>query len=64
MTDRLADGSADGAARPSSDVAFTPAVKAFQEVRGSRQHYVDKKEGARLLVAGPLSHIGVVPRAS
>lgn len=43
--------------RPSSDVAFTPAVKAFQEKRGSREHYakMEAKGGFRTAVTPDLA---------
>jgi predicted pyridoxine 5'-phosphate oxidase superfamily flavin-nucleotide-binding protein len=50
----MADGTID---RPSSDVAFTPAVKALQERRGSRGHYakVEAKGGFRTTVTPDLA---------
>jgi predicted pyridoxine 5'-phosphate oxidase superfamily flavin-nucleotide-binding protein len=43
--------------RPSSDVAFTPAVKAVQAKRGSREHYakVEQKGGWRTTVTPDLA---------
>jgi predicted pyridoxine 5'-phosphate oxidase superfamily flavin-nucleotide-binding protein len=43
--------------RPSSDVAFTPAVKAVQEKRGSRAHYarMEAKGGFRTTVTPDLA---------
>jgi uncharacterized protein len=43
--------------RPSSDVAFTPAVKAIQEKRGSRGHYakMEAKGGWRATVTPDLA---------
>jgi predicted pyridoxine 5'-phosphate oxidase superfamily flavin-nucleotide-binding protein len=43
--------------RPSSDVAFTPAVKAFQERRGSRRAYLKMEErgGWRTTVTADLA---------
>lgn len=34
-----------GGARPSSDVAFTPTVKAIQQAKGSRRAYARQEEG-------------------
>jgi uncharacterized protein len=47
----------DGLPRPSSDVAFTPAVKAAQASRGSRQHYarMEAKGGFRTAVTPDLA---------
>jgi predicted pyridoxine 5'-phosphate oxidase superfamily flavin-nucleotide-binding protein len=47
----------DGLPRPSSDVAFTPAVKAAQASRGSRQHYasMEAKGGFRTTVTPDLA---------
>jgi hypothetical protein len=43
--------------RPSSDVAFSPAVKAAQEKRGSREHYakVEEKGGFRTAITEDLA---------
>jgi len=43
--------------RPSSDVAFTPAVKAVQERRGSRQHFaaMEAKGGWRTTITPDLA---------
>jgi uncharacterized protein len=48
---------ADGRQRPSSDVAFSPAVKAVQGRRGSREHYarVEAKGGFRTTVTPDLA---------
>jgi predicted pyridoxine 5'-phosphate oxidase superfamily flavin-nucleotide-binding protein len=48
---------ADGTSRPSSDVAFTPAVKAAQERRGSRESYarMEAKGGFRTAIAPDLA---------
>ena len=57
MTDRPTDGSADGRPHPSSDIAFTSAVKAFQAKRGSRGHYarMEAKGGFRTGVTPDLA---------
>ena len=48
---------ADGLPRPSSDVAFTPAVKAAQEKRGSRESYakMEAKGGFRTAITPDLA---------
>ena len=48
---------ADGPSHPSSDVAFTPAVKAFQEQRRSRRHYarMEAEGGFRTAVTPDLA---------
>jgi uncharacterized protein len=53
----MADGPADGMPHPSSDVAFTPTVKAFQGRRGSREHYarMEAKGGFRTAVTPDLA---------
>src|SRR6185295_18470274 len=47
----------DGLPHPSSDVAFTPAVKAAQASRGSRDHYarMEQKGGWRTTVTPDLA---------
>jgi len=53
----------DGTARPSSDVAFTPSVKAFQDRRGSRRHYagMEAKGGFRTAITPDLAgHLATV----
>jgi predicted pyridoxine 5'-phosphate oxidase superfamily flavin-nucleotide-binding protein len=57
MTDGTVDGTADGISRPSSDVAFTPAVKAYQVRRGSRAQYarLEAKGGFRTAVTSDLA---------
>jgi predicted pyridoxine 5'-phosphate oxidase superfamily flavin-nucleotide-binding protein len=48
---------ADGLSHPSSDVAFTPVVKAVQARRGSRDHYAgtEAKGGFRTIVTPDLA---------
>jgi hypothetical protein len=48
---------ADGTRRPSSDVAFSPAVKAAQARRGSREHYarLEARGGFRTTVTSDLA---------
>jgi predicted pyridoxine 5'-phosphate oxidase superfamily flavin-nucleotide-binding protein len=57
MADGTADGPTDGISRPSSDVAFTPAVKAYQVARGSRKQYarIEAKGGFRTAVTPDLA---------
>jgi predicted pyridoxine 5'-phosphate oxidase superfamily flavin-nucleotide-binding protein len=53
----MAVGPADGIPHPSSDVAFTPTVKAIQDRRGSREHYarMEAKGGFRTAVTPDLA---------
>src|SRR5262245_57380085 len=53
----MADGPADGISQASSDVAFTPTVKAFQDRRGSREQYarMEAKGGFRTAVTPDLA---------
>jgi uncharacterized protein len=53
----MTDGPVDEMSRPSSDVAFTPAVKAAQERRGSREQYarMEAKGGFRTKVTPDLA---------
>src|SRR5688572_28544329 len=57
VADGTPDRPADGTSRPSSDVAFTPAVKAFQVRRGSREQYarMEAKGGFRTKVTPDLA---------
>ena len=57
MADGTADGPKDSLSRPSSDVAFTPIVKAFQDKRGSREQYarMEAQGGLRTTVTPDLA---------